>query len=58
MEELKKQLMDKAGLDPAMADKVLGVVTGFLKDNPDKLQGLLGEDEGVMAKVKGLFGGH
>jgi ABC-type nitrate/sulfonate/bicarbonate transport system substrate-binding protein len=58
MEELKKAIMDKTGLDPAMAEKVMGVVTGFLKDNPDKVSELLGEHEGVMGKVKGLFGGH
>lgn len=58
MEELKKQLMERAGLDPAMADKVIGVVTGFLKEHPDQVSSLVGEHEGVMGKVKGIFGGH
>lgn len=50
--------MEKAGLDPATAEKVLGVVVGFFKDNPDKISEFVGEHEGVMDKVKGLFGGH
>ena len=52
------QGLDREALEELRTLTNLQVGNHSLKDNPDKLHGLLGEDEGVMAKVKGLFGGH
>ncbi len=66
MDELKKQLMDKLGLDEAISQQAIDMVLGFVKDKlPDNVQGLVdsvvsGEmpDTGdLLNKAKGLFGG-
>ncbi|MFK7910327.1 MAG: DUF2267 domain-containing protein [Akkermansiaceae bacterium] len=66
MEELKKQLMDKLGLDEAVSQQAIDTVLGFVKDKlPENVQGFVdsavnGEmpDTGdLLDKAKGLFGG-
>ena len=66
MEELKKLLMDKLGLDEAASEQAIDTVLGFVKDKlPENVQGFVdaaanGEmpDTGdLLDKAKGLFGG-
>lgn len=66
MEELKKQLMDKLGLDESVSQQAIDTVLAFIKDKlPDNVQGFVdaaanGEmpDSGdLLDKAKGLFGG-
>lgn len=66
MEELKKLLMDKLGLDEATSQQAIDTVLGFVKEKlPDDVQGIVdaaanGEmpDTGdLLSKAKGLFGG-
>jgi len=66
MDELKKQLMDKLGLDEGSSQQAIDMVLGFVKEKlPENVQGLVdsvasGEmpDTGdLLDKAKGLFGG-
>ena len=66
MDELKKRLMEKVGLDEEKSQNAIEVVLGFIKEKlPDNLQGMVdnlisGEGGGVedaLGAVKGLFGG-
>ena len=66
MEELKKQLMDKLGLDEEASQQAIDTVLGFVKDKlPENVRGFVdaaakGEmpDTGdLLDKAKGLFGG-
>jgi len=66
MDELKKQLMEKLGLDEAVSQQAIDMVLGFVKDKlPENVQGLVdsvasGEmpDTGdLLDKAKGLFEG-
>jgi hypothetical protein len=41
--------------DEATADRVIETVTDFLRNNPEKLTGLL-PDDGPMGKLKGMLG--
>ena len=36
-DQIAKLVSEKAGVDPAVVEKVLGALQGFLKENPDKL---------------------
>lgn len=65
-EQLVKVLMDRVGLDEAKANQAINAITGFLKENPEKLTELMGNEQvaaaldklpgGLGAKAKGLFG--
>ena len=66
MDELKKLLMGKLGLDEAASEQAIDTVLGFVKDKlPENVQGFVdaaakGEmpDTGdLLDKAKGLFGG-
>lgn len=66
MEELKKLLMDKLGLDEATSQQAIDTVLGFVKDKlPENAQGLVDaaakgempDTDDLLGKAKGLFGG-
>ncbi|MBT8038539.1 MAG: DUF2267 domain-containing protein [Verrucomicrobiae bacterium] len=66
MDELKKQLMEKLGLDEAISQQAIDMVLGFVKDKlPENVQGLvdsaasgeLPDTGGLLDQAKGLFGG-
>ncbi|MGH2634519.1 MAG: hypothetical protein ACRDG3_14035 [Tepidiformaceae bacterium] len=52
-QELMNLLQEKAGLDPAKATQVVNVIVNFIKENPEKLTGLLGGG-GLAAAEEGL----
>lgn len=66
MNELKQQLIDKLGVDEALADAAITMVLGFVKEKlPENFQGPIDQiangetpDLGASAlsAVKGLFG--
>jgi ABC-type nitrate/sulfonate/bicarbonate transport system substrate-binding protein len=43
-DQIAKLVSQKAGIDPAVVEKVLGALQGFLKENPDKVGAFLGQD--------------
>lgn len=53
-EQLVKLLMEKANLDEEKANKAVDTIMGFLKENPDKLSGMLGE--GGIGEAAGKIG--
>lgn len=63
MEELKKQIAEKFGLDAEKADGAIQMVLNFVKDKlPDNMKGLVdsalkGECGGLMDQAKGMLGG-
>jgi hypothetical protein len=65
MEELKKRLMEKIGLDEEKSARTIEVVVGFIKEQlPENLRGMVdglisGEDgdNNPLDAVKGFFGG-
>ncbi len=66
MDELKKQLMEKLGLDEGVSQQAIDMVLGFVKDKlPENMQGLVDsvakgempDTGGLLDKAKGLFGG-
>ncbi len=66
MDELKKQLMEKLGLDEGVSQQAIDMVLGFVKDKlPDNVSGLVDsvtsgempDTAGLLDKAKGLFGG-
>ncbi len=54
-EQIVKAVAEKAGVDGATVQKVLGTLQGFLKENPDQLKVFLGEDSPV-GNVGGKLG--
>jgi len=66
MKELISKLVDEAGIEEKLAEKVIGVVKDFLEDKlpgpvaeqvSKVLEGKdIGDVEGLMGKAKGLFG--
>src|SRR5262249_13890931 len=61
MEELIKQVSERAGINPEQARKAVETVVGYVKEHgPDvlaKLQGLVGQQGGVVGDVMGKLGG-
>jgi len=59
-EQIAKLVSEKAGVDAAVVEKVLGALQGFLKENPDKLSAFLGEESpgGDIAGKLGKFFKH
>lgn len=58
-EQIAKIIAERAGIDPATAEKAANAVIGFLKENPEKLTALLGEDSpfgDAAGKITKLFG--
>ncbi len=57
-DQIAKLVSEKAGVDPAVVEKVLGALQGFLKENPDKVSAFLGEDSpggDIAGKIGKLF---
>ncbi len=60
-EQIINLIVERVGIDPATAQKVVDTVMGFLKENPEKLTALLGGDDGkldagdIAKKLGGLF---
>lgn len=60
-EQIVSLIVERVGIDPATAQKVVDTVMGFLKENPEKLTALLGGDDGkldagdIAKKLGGLF---
>ena len=44
-EKLIELVCERAGISPQQADKAIDAVTGYLKENPDKIQELVGQFE-------------
>ena len=59
MDELVGQLADKAGIDKAVAEKTIGIVLGFLRNEgpSDKVQVLIDEIPGAEAAIAASGGG-
>src|SRR6267142_3586802 len=63
MDELVEQLAAKAGIDRAVAEKTIGIILGFLRNEgpSDKVQALIdkipGAESAVEASNKGGLGG-
>lgn len=57
-DQLVRLLMERANLDEEKANKAVDTVMEFLKENPDKLSGLLGDDrvQDATKKLGKLFG--
>ena len=58
-DQLTKMIADRAGIDPATAAKAADAVVGFLKENPEKVSELLGDDSPIGdagSKITKLFG--
>jgi hypothetical protein len=58
-EQIAKVIAERTGLDPAMALKAANAVMGFIKENPEKLSALLGDDSPLgdaADKITKLFG--
>src|SRR5687768_9651170 len=58
-EQIAKVIAERTGLDPAMALKAANAVMDFIKENPEKLSGLLGDDSPLgdaAEKITKLFG--
>lgn len=58
-EQIAKAISERTGLDPAMALKAANAVMDFIKENPEKLSGLLGDDSplgGAADKITKMFG--
>lgn len=58
-EQLAKIVAERAGIDQATATKAADAVVGFLKDNPEKVTELLGDDSPLgdaASKITKLFG--
>lgn len=57
-DQLVKLLMERVGLDEEKANKAVDTVLGFVKDNPEQLQGLLGSEQAqeVLSKLPGGLG--
>ena len=56
-EQLVNILKERAGLDQATAEKAVHAILGFLKENPEKLTGLLGGNLGEeLGSLGKLFG--
>lgn len=63
MDELKKRLMEKVGLDEEKSQDAIEVVLDFIKEQlPETLRGMVdgfvsGDDDNPLDTVKGFFGG-
>ncbi|MFM1561883.1 MAG: hypothetical protein ACKJSK_21465 [Roseibacillus sp.] len=63
MDELKKRLMEKVGLDEEKSQDAIEVVLDFIKEQlPETLRGMVdgfvsGDDDNPLDAVKGFFGG-
>lgn len=57
-EQLVKLLMERVNLDEEKATKAVDTVLGFVKDNPEQLQGLLGSEQAqeMLGKLPGGLG--
>ena len=58
-EQIAKVISERAGIDEATALKAANAVIGFLKENPEKISGLLGDDSPLgdaADKITKLFG--
>jgi hypothetical protein len=44
-DQVIKLLMDRVGLDEAKAGQALETVMGFVKENPERLSGLMGSEQ-------------
>ena len=58
-DQLIKFISERAGIDPATAEKAANAAIDFLKQNPDKLTALLGDDSprgDAASKITKLFG--
>jgi hypothetical protein len=58
-EQIANVIAERTGLDPAMALKAANAVVDFIKENPEKLTALLGEDSpfgDATDKITRLFG--
>lgn len=58
-DQLAKMIAERAGIDPATAAKAADAVVGFLKENPEKVTELLGDDSPIgdaASKITKLFG--
>jgi hypothetical protein len=58
-EQTARVIAERAGIDPATAQKAAQAVIGFIKDNPEKLTAFLGEDSPLgdaANKISHLFG--
>ena len=53
MDEIISVIADRLGLDEGIVGQVVEAVFGFLKDNPDKALGLLGDLPGL-GEISGL----
>lgn len=58
-EQLARMIAERAGIDPETATKAADAVIGFLKENPERVTELLGDDSPLgdaAAKITRLFG--
>lgn len=58
-EQIANAIAQRTGLDPATALKAANAVMDFLKENPEKLTALLGDDSPLgdaAGKITKLFG--
>lgn len=58
MDQLIDLVVERTGISREQAEKAVETVTGFLKDRPDVVAGLLGGAAGgdIGKKLGGLFG--
>jgi hypothetical protein len=47
----------KVGISAEQADQAVDTVLGYIKDNPEQLQGMLNLDDSMMAGLKDKLGG-
>jgi hypothetical protein len=58
-EQLVQLLKERVGLDDAKANQAIDTVMGFVKENPERLQELLGNEQlsEMLGKLPGGLGG-
>ena len=53
-DQIAKVIAEKAGIDPAAAQKAAAAVIGFIKENPHKITALLGGPKaGIVSRLFG-----
>ena len=56
-DQLVNMVAQRVGISAEQADQAVDTVLGYIKDNPEQLQGMLNLDEGAMAGIKDKLGG-
>jgi hypothetical protein len=56
-DQLVSMVAQKVGISAEQADQAVDTVLGYIKDNPEQLQGMLNLDDSMMAGLKDKLGG-